>query len=293
MPLPKNTIVNADCLAVTATLPDNSIDACFADPPFNLNKRYATYRDGRTQTDYLHWCDQWLSELVRITKPTGALFIHNIPKWLTHYATLLNPKAAFRHWIAWQAVARPLGKTLLPSHYGILFYVKDNRQFKFYDLRAPHASCRACGAYLKDYGGKESLRHPFGALVGDVWTDIHRIRHAKRRDPHPCQLPPHLVERALLMCTDAGDIVFDPFMGTGTTAVACRQLARHYIGAEIDPAYAAIATEKARAATPATYCGIPVSRYLNKIVTIRDQDAATLLPPTSQPTPRLKINIRT
>jgi site-specific DNA-methyltransferase (adenine-specific) len=76
--------------------------------------------------------------------------------------------------------------------------------------------------------------HQFGPLVSDVWTDIHRIRHKKRRDEHPCQLPIHLLERLLLMSTDEEDIVLDPFVGTGTTAIAAKKLGRKFIGIDID-----------------------------------------------------------
>lgn len=269
-------VVAGDCLKIMAGIPDASVDMCFADPPFNLKKRYATYRDRRAEEEYLDWCRKWLAEMARITKPTGSIFVHNIPKWLTHFAAILDDCAHFRHWIAWQAVGRPLGKTLLPSHYGILFYAKSAGDFKFYDLRAPHASCRVCGAFAKDYGGKEDQRHPFGALVGDVWTDIHRIRHNRRRDLHPCQLPPHLLERLILMSTDPGDIVLDPFLGTGTTAIAAKTLGRRYIGIEIDPEYRKIARDKIAAAEESKEGDFYVSRFLGKIVTIRDIDAARL-----------------
>lgn len=120
--------------------------------------------------------------MVRVVKPTGSILVHNIPKWLTYYGSCLNEKAYFRHWIAWDAVGAPIGKTLLPNHYGILFYVEQPKGFKFFDLRIPHKVCRECDTYLKDYGGKKALMHPFGTIVSDVWTDIHRIRHKKTCD---------------------------------------------------------------------------------------------------------------
>lgn len=271
-----NRVLAGDCLQVLAGIPDNSVDMCFADPPFNLNKKYSSYGDRRAVDEYLAWCRLWLEEMARVTKPTGAIFVHNIPKWLTHFAAVLNDCAHFRHWIAWHATGRPLGKTLLPSHYGILFYSKSPTDFKFYDLRAPHTSCRVCGEFLKDYGGKENQRHPFGALVGDVWTDIHRIRHNRRRDPHPCQLPPHLLERLILMSTDPGDVVLDPFLGTGTTAIAAKTLGRKYIGIELDKKYQKIAEQKIKNAAPSKYRGVFVSRYLDQIVSIRDVDSNNL-----------------
>lgn len=272
-------VVPGDCLEILSTIEEDTIDMCFADPPFNLEKKYTSYKDQRPDREYLEWCEKWLKELVRITKPTGAIFVHNIPRWLTYYATILNEVAHFRHWIAWDAMSNPVGKTLLPAHYGILFYTKNQKGFKFYEIRAPHKRCRICNGYLKDYGGKKDQMHPFGALVSDVWTDIHRIRHRIRRDEHPCQLPIHLLERIVLMSTDPGDIVLDPFLGTGTSAIAAKTLARHYIGIEIDQEYVAIAEEKLAKVQISTYQGHYVSLFLNKIQSIRDIDAAHLFPP--------------
>lgn len=272
-------IIIGDCLTELAKIPDNSIDVCFADPPFNLDKKYATYNDQLSINAYVEWCEQWLVELVRVTKPTGSILVHNIPKWLTYYAAILNKHAHFRHWIAWDAMSTPLGKTLLPAHYGILFYSKEAKETKFYEIRAPHKRCRECDAFIKDYGGKKDQMHPFGYLVSDVWTDIHRIRHSKRRDPHPCQLPIPLLERLILMTTDVGDVVLDPFMGTGTTAIAAKTLQRHYVGIELDPMYEQIAQEKLDAVEITEYENYPVSMYLGKIQSIRDCDAKALFPP--------------
>lgn len=272
-------VLKGDCLEVLATLPDNSVDMCFADPPFNLEKKYSSYNDQRLPDEYLEWCEKWLRELFRVTKPTGSIFVHNIPRWLTYYSAILNDFANFRHWISWDAMSNPLGKTLLPAHYGILFYTKQPNGFKYYDVRAPHKRCRVCNSYLKDYGGKKDQMHPFGTLLSDVWTDIHRIRHNARRDEHPCQLPIPLLERLVLMITDPGDVVLDPFLGTGTTAIAAKALGRHYIGIELDPEYVKIAKQKLAHVRPSLFEGYFVSQYLGKIQSIRDVDAAKLFPP--------------
>jgi len=271
-------VIIGDCLKVMSKIEDNSVDMCFADPPFNLEKKYSSYKDQKPTEQYLDWCRKWLGELVRITKPTGSIFVHNIPKWLTYFADILNDMAYFRHWIAWDAMSNPLGKTLLPAHYGILFYTKQPKGFKFYEIRAPHNRCRVCGSFSKDYGGKKDQMHSFGALVSDVWTDIHRIRHSVRRDEHPCQLPVPLLERIVLMSTDPGDIVLDPFLGTGTTAIAAKTLGRHFVGIDIDPEYAKIANEKINSADVTMYRSYYVSFFLGKIQSIRDIDAAKIFP---------------
>lgn len=269
-----NKIILGDCLEIMKQIPDNSLDMTFADPPFNLKKKYNHYEDSKEKEEYLKWCSKWLVEMVRITKPTGSIFVHNIPRWLTYFAEYLNKISYFRHWIAWDSGGAPLGKTLLPNHYGILYYTKTKsyKDFKFYDIRTPHKRCRICKEFLKDYGGKKDQMHPFGTLVSDVWTDIHRIRHRKRRDDHPCQLPIPVLERLILMSTDEGDIILDPFIGTGTTAVAAKRLGRKYIGIDIDPQYVEITNNNLIHSQETKVNGCYVSIYLNKLRTVRDKD---------------------
>jgi site-specific DNA-methyltransferase (adenine-specific) len=271
-------VIHGDCLAVLRQLPDDCVDMVFADPPFNVGKSYGCYKDQKPADEYLAWCRAWLTELVRVTKPTGSIFVHHIPKWLIPLAAFLNEIAYFRHWIAWDAQGQPLGKTLLLSHYGILYYTKSPKGFKFYDLRYPHPRCRTCHTPLKDYGGKKTTMHPFGPLLTDVWTDIHRVRHRSRRDDHPCQLPEPLLERLILMCTDEGDIVLDPFVGTGTTAVAAKRLGRHFIAIDIDLKYVEMTRRKLERVYPTKIGDCYVSIYLGRVVTIRDKDWEKLRP---------------
>lgn len=269
-----NKIIQGDCLKILKKIPDNSVDMTFADPPFNLKKIYNHYEDSKEKQDYLSWCNDWMSEMVRVTKPTGAIFVHNIPRWLNYFAEHLNKIVYFRHWIVWDSGGAPMGKTLLPNHYGILYYTKSKsyNEFKFNDIRCPHPRCRICDEFLKDYGGKKDQAHGFGPLLSDVWSDIHRIRHKKRRDAHPCQLPIPLLERLILMTTEEGDFVLDPFIGTGTTAVAAKQLGRNYIGIEIDSDYVKIAKKNIEEARKTKINGRYVSIYLGHIRTMRDKD---------------------
>jgi site-specific DNA-methyltransferase (adenine-specific) len=268
-----NKIHQGDCLEWLKQIPDNAVDMTFADPPFNLKKEYNSYKDSLNLQEYLEWCELWITEMVRITKPTGSIFVHNIPKWLTYFAGILNKIADFKHWIAWDAPTAPMGKTLQPNHYGILFYAKNAKQLKFYEVRYPHKRDRKTTYLSKDYGGKKAGLHPFGSLVSDIWTDIHRVKHNKYRDQHPCQLPVHLLERLILMTTDENDIVLDPFCGTGTTAIAAKRLGRQFIGFELDDKYATIAQSKVNQEKANSKLGnIWVSFYLENVVTIRDCD---------------------
>ena len=271
-----NKVHNVDCIELMRSMDAESVDMIFADPPFNLNKKYTSYKDNLPFEKYMEWTEQWIIECCRILKPDGNLFVYNIPKLLTHTATILNQLAEFRHWIAWNSNGQPLGKSLQPAHYGILFYSK-HRNSKFFDVRAPHKTCRVCGEFLKDYGGKAHLRHKFGYQISDVWDDIHRIRHASKRiSSHPCQLPVHLIERLVLMSTDDDDVVFDPFCGGGSAAVASKQMGRKYIGAEIDAGYCDIANSKLQEAAATKFGNVYASFHLKKIVSIRDVDVDRL-----------------
>lgn len=268
-----NTIINDDCLKVLSNIRDGSVDLVFADPPFNLNKSYNSTNDRKSDTVYLKWSEHWLKECVRILSPTGSIFIHNIPKWLVQCAPFLEEVAHFKHWISWKAPTMPMKMALQPAHYGILYYSKTENP-KQYPIRSPHQRCRKdnCRSILKDYGGKIKLIHPFGPLLADTWDDIKRIRHAKDRHDHPCQLPIHLVERIILLSTDPNDIVFDPFMGTGTTAVAAKKLGRRFCGTEVDPTYHQIATERLEETAESKIGNAWVSSNRNSMVTIRDED---------------------
>ena len=268
-----NRIFCGDCLDLFQNIPDESVDMTFADPPFNLNMEYASYKDTLAPQTYLDWCEQWIAEMVRVTKPTGSIFLHNIPQWLTSYTTFLHKVAHFKHWITWNAPTSFMGKSLRPTHYGFLFYTKSQTAAKIYKVRCPHPRDRTQGYLLKEYGGKINMVHPFGPLVSDVWTDIHRIQHASKRDNHPCQLPVCLLDRLILMVTDENDIVLDPFSGTGTTAISAKRLGRNYIGFELDEQYQRIAEQKLKHVQADSRIDHHwVSFYRHEIMTLRDED---------------------
>jgi len=231
-------ITFGDCLDLFKAIPAKSSQVSFADPPFNLDKKYeGGIIDRKKHEEYIEWSKLWLGEMVRVTKDDGSIFVHHIPKYLIEYAAHLNPKAVFKNWIAWDAPAGPMGKGLQPRHYGILYYGVTEKP-KFYQLRHAHKYCIRCKRIAKDWGGKKDRIPLFGSLTGDCWTDIHRIKHGQHEKlHHPCILPVHLMERLILMSSDEGDIILDPFMGTGTTALAAKHLGRKYIGFELSQPY--------------------------------------------------------
>lgn len=271
-----NEILLGDCLELFKKIPDESVDVVFIDSPFNLGKDYKNNGDSLSDNDYIIWCKKWLHEIIRVLKVNGNLFIHNIPKWLTYYAEFLNKYAIFRHWIAWEANSGVNFSRLAPTHYGILYYAMSQNS-KFYKIRAPHIRCRKCHYLLKDYGGKKDTIHPFGPLLSDVWTDIFRVKHKKYKDnDHPCALPVHLLERIILMSSDEGDTILDPFSGTGTTAVAAKKLGRNYIGFDISEDYVGIANKNIADAEVSKVGNVYVSKYRGDVITARESDIEAL-----------------
>jgi site-specific DNA-methyltransferase (adenine-specific) len=241
--LPVNTVIQGDALQILATFPDESVDLVFADPPYNLDKAYTTYDDEKDREAYLDWCNAWLDQYIRILKPTGSLYVLNLPRWGMHHAAYLNRRLSFQNWIVWDALSEPRGK-IMPAHYALLFYTKHPMDFtfnyeqvgaidaRFYCLRS------SCIRQRKARG--DDQKEP----LTDIWWDVHRIKHRRDRDYHPCQLPDALMERIIRLSTNPGDIVLDALAGAGTTAVAAARLGRRYIAIDLDPAYVAITREK-------------------------------------------------
>jgi site-specific DNA-methyltransferase (adenine-specific) len=253
---PVDEVLQEDCVAflnrVAATHPAGLFDLAFADPPYNLAKDYADYDDAQAEHDYLAWCEQWLDGMARALKPGGSLFVLNLPKWALHHARFLNARLEFRHWIAWDALGDPRGR-LMPAHYALLYYTKPGAKPVFHysplgkrklnDAVQPPDAPKYClrAACVRD---RKARGDDDKVELSDIWWDIHRIKHKRDRDAHPCQLPEKLMERIIRLASPPGGLVFDPFCGAGTTAIAARKLGRHFLTTECDAKYVRITREK-------------------------------------------------
>jgi site-specific DNA-methyltransferase (adenine-specific) len=277
--LVRDEVYLGDCVSflegVAKEHPEGVFDLAFADPPYNLAKNYDAYDDALADQNYLEWCNRWLDGMARTLKPGGSLLVLNLPKWAIHHAAFLNARLDFRHWIAWDALSDPRGK-IMPAHYALLYYTKPGGKpvFNYSPLMqvgrdtpcAPHSPRTKPGAHgvsrptlgtlvsapdspkyclraacvkkRKQLGEDEKVE------LSDIWFDIHRIKHKRDRDAHPCQLPEKLMERIIRLTTNRGDLVFDPFCGVGTTAIAAARLGRHFAMVDSDPKYVEIAKAK-------------------------------------------------
>jgi site-specific DNA-methyltransferase (adenine-specific) len=229
------SLYKGDCLDLFRWVQDSSVDCVFADPPFNLNKAYdEVVDDNKAFSEYLDWCVRWLDESARVLKPGGCLFIYNIPKWHTYLASYLNSNLRFWDWIAVDMKFNlPLNNRLYPAHYSLLCYVKGTKPRIFHNQRLPLQTCRHCGGEIRDYGGYKDKMNPAGVNVSDVWTDIYPVRHRSSKTRRYNELPVKLLDRVITMSTDEGDMVLDPFGGSGSTYAVCELLGRRWTGFEI------------------------------------------------------------
>ena len=232
-----------DAVEVLAQYPDDSVDLAFADPPYNLDKSYSSYDDELDKDRYLSWCEAWLAQYVRVLKPTGSLYVLNLPRWTMHHAKFLRQRMHLQNWIVWDALSEPRGK-LMPAHYGLLFCTKHPTRFTFnYELVGDIDSRMYClrGSCIRRRKVRQvDEKEP----LTDLWWDIHRIKHRRDRDHHPCQLPDALMERIIRLSTNPGDVVLDALCGAGTTPVIATKLGRRYVAIDVDEFYVDLTRRK-------------------------------------------------
>jgi DNA modification methylase len=232
--------------------PNGLFDLAFADPPYNLEKKYGQWDDAMADQHYLEWCNAWLAGMAATLKPGGSLFILNLPKWAIHHVAFLQQHLDFRHWIVWDALSDPRGK-LMPAHYALLWFTKPGgKPVCNYaalgskpraELVLPPDSPQYC-LRAKCIQQRKALGDDAKVELTDIWFDIHRIKHKRDRDAHPCQLPEKLMERIIKLASRPGDVVFDPFCGAGTTAIAALKSGRKFVVTDVDANYVRITNEK-------------------------------------------------
>ncbi|WP_169566631.1 DNA-methyltransferase [Sneathiella limimaris] len=232
-------LICADATEKLSELADESIDLIVADPPYNLGKNYGNNVDLKEREDYHSFTNTWLKEAKRILKPNGSLFCFMGVKYIARlYVTLEEDLTMVpQGWITWhytQGMGRKRGFS--PRHEDILWFSKNlDATFNLDDVRIPQ----------KYYRKRNNMQ---GANPGDVWQFSHVHYCAAERQPHPTQKPEALIERIIAAASSPGDLVLDPFLGSGTTSRVAQVLGRNSIGMDINPDYIEMA--KARLAEP-------------------------------------------
>jgi len=245
-----NTILTGDCLRHLASLAPESIDLAFADPPFNIGYEYDVYNDRQSKSDYLVWTEKWLQAVRRLLKPNGSFFVAIGDEYAAEMKVRLDQLGlTLRNWIVWHyTFGVSCQQKFNRSHAHILYYVMDARQFTF-----NADAIRVPSARQTTYADRRA--NPRGKLPDDTWvlrpqedescfrpdSDSWYVSRVcgtfKERTGHPCQMPEAVLERIIRVASHPGDLVLDPFAGSGTTLATAKRLGRRYLGIELSAEY--------------------------------------------------------
>ncbi len=246
-----NTILTGDCLKRLRTLPAESVDLAFADPPFNIGYEYDVYEDRRSRDDYLKWTEQWLQAVRRVLKPTASFYVAIGDEYAAEIKVRLDGLGlTLRNWIIWHyTFGVSCTKKFNRSHAHIFYYVVDPTRYTF-----NADAIRVPSARQTTYADRRA--NPRGKLPDDTWVlrpqedprcfspagDTWYVPRVcgtfKERTDHPCQMPEAVLERIIRVSSNQGDLVLDPFAGSGTTLAVAKRLGRNYLGIELSAEYA-------------------------------------------------------
>ena len=247
---PNCLIYNLDCLEAIKLLPEELVALTVTSPPYNIGKEYEKFL---LLDEYLNWCEQWIGEVYRVTVDRGAFWLN-----LGYLSMRDRAKAIPISYLLWDKVPFYLiqevvwnygagvagSKFFSPRNEKFLWYVKnqDKYTFNFDEVRDPNVKYPN---QKKNGKIKVNLK---GKNPTDVWqfpkVTSGKNRASKERTPHPAQFPVAVVDRIIKSASNFNDIVLDPFMGSGTTAIVALGLQRQVIGFEIRTDYCDIVANR-------------------------------------------------
>ncbi|MBN1796343.1 MAG: hypothetical protein JW804_06700 [Sedimentisphaerales bacterium] len=237
----RNKIVCGDCIEVLAEITEPFADLIFADPPFNIGYKYDKYHDKVKRKNYIAWTKDWMGACKKVLKPNGSFYIAIGDDYAADVKITADEIGmVIRNWIIWHyTFGQQTKNKFARSHTHIFYFVNDKNNFTFNDF-----SIRVPSDRQLMYNDKRS--NPKGKMPDDVWTEYSRVcgTFNERQPWHPCQMPESLLARIIAASSNSGDIVLDPFCGSGTTAAAAVQLDRDYVGIEISDQYVKNARER-------------------------------------------------
>ena len=253
-PLPLDTILQGDCIEQMARLPDKCVDMIFADPPYNLQLGGDLFRPEGGRVDavdddwdkfddfahYDHFTREWLGEARRILKDSGTIWVigsyHNIYRI---GALLQDAEFWILNDIVWRK-SNPMpnfrGTRFTNAHETLIWCAKDERARYTFNYRV-----------MKALNDDLQMRSDWFL---PICAGAERVKGADGSKAHPTQKPEALLYRILLACTKPGDVVLDPFFGTGTTGAVARRLGRRWIGIERERTYVEVARERIDSTLP-------------------------------------------
>jgi DNA modification methylase len=260
-----DAVHNKDCIAAMRSLEDGAVDLAFADPPFNIGYDYDVYDDRRDDREFVSWCRDWIGEVVRLLKPNGTFWLAIGDEYAADLKVLMQRdlRLICRSWVVWYYTFGVNCKNKFSRSHAHLFHmVKDPTDFTFNadQIRVPSARQLVYG---------DSRANPQGRLPDDTWIlrpqDLPdgfqpledtwyfpRVAGTfrERAGFHGCQMPEQLLGRIIRACSHPGEIVLDPFAGSGTTLAVAKKLGRRYLGFELSAEYTRLIKERLRGIRP-------------------------------------------
>jgi len=256
-------LILGDCVEGLKSLEAGSVDLAFADPPFNIGYKYDVYDDRRAAEDYLDWTRAWTREVARVLKPDGSFWLAIGDEFAAELKMIVHRELGLspRSWVIWYYTFGVNCKYKFSrSHAHLLYFVKDPTSFTFNldPIRVPSA---------RQLIYADRRANPVGRLPDDTWIlrpqgvpggfgpgedtwYVPRVcgTFKERAGWHGCQMPEQLLGRIIRACSDPGDLVLDPFAGSGTTLAVAKKLGRRHLGFELSPDYAARVRDRLGAA---------------------------------------------
>jgi site-specific DNA-methyltransferase (adenine-specific) len=255
-----NQILQGDSIKTLNDGPEGWVDLVFADPPFNIGYLYHGYNDERNDKEYLDFSRDWMSAVHRSLKPTGSFFLAIGDEYAADLCVIAKRDVGFhlRNWIIWHYTfgQQPKNK-FARSHTHILYFTKDPKVFTFNPdaVRVPSARQTTYGDARANPKGKlpddlwfldpgtfvlrpQEAPQPLFAGESDTWNVSRVCGTFKEREGwHGCQMPIAVLDRIIKAASNPGDVVLDPFNGSGTTVVAAALLGRQYVGIDQSAEY--------------------------------------------------------
>jgi site-specific DNA-methyltransferase (adenine-specific) len=245
-----NKVINQDIFEAIELLPDNFVDLLFVDPPYNISKKFnkVSFRE-MDLYEYVKWLDSWLSKVVRILKQNASIYICG--DWKSSAAIFITGSKYFqvKNRITWdREKGRGAKGNWKNCTEDIWFFTNSNNYI--FNVEKVKLRRRVLAPYKDEKRNPKDWKQNQAGNFRDtfpsnIWNDISvPFWSMPENTDHPTQKPEKLLAKIILASTKKGDIVFDPFLGSGTTAVTAKKLERKYVGVEVDEYYCCLAEKR-------------------------------------------------
>jgi site-specific DNA-methyltransferase (adenine-specific) len=245
-----NRVVNQDILEAVNLMPSNSVDLLLVDPPYNLTKQYGENKFKKIAFDeYEIWFEEWIVALKRCLKPTASIYVCTDWESSKTVQNVLEKHFKIRNRITWEREKGRGAKANWKNCSEDIWFATVSNDY-FFDVEAVKLKRKVIAPYRdsdgspKDWDETEDGNYRL-TFPSNLWTDITLpFWSMPENTDHPTQKPEKLIAKLILASSQKGDLVFDPFMGSGTTCVVSKKLDRNYFGIEKEPKYCAYAVER-------------------------------------------------